>query len=207
MGRCGRYFSDWMRLVWKFSYLSTPFMPPFPHKIYCVSNLKHVYLQNHYILPPWLKLENLHPSSQNEIIFPTSFSLNPDTHDPIYSTPLGIYSPHCGLDNIMLSWGHDEYLYHICKDQSTLPLEALAMIRYHSFYPWHSGGAYMEFMDKTGHDERMLEAVRAFNPYDLYSKSDDVPSVEALKVCLCFIYIRCNFELFIFRLYELTMRL
>jgi inositol oxygenase len=28
----------------------------------------------------------------------------------------------------------------------------------------------------------MLQAVKAFNPYDLYSKSDDVPSVEELKV-------------------------
>jgi inositol oxygenase len=32
------------------------------------------------------------------------------------------------------------------------------------------------------HDVKMLEAVKAFNPYDLYSKSDDVPSVEVLKV-------------------------
>lgn len=70
--------------------------------------------------------------------------------------------------------------YHIAKDQSTLPDEALAMIRYHSFYPWHSCGAYMEFMNE--HDVKMLEAVRAFNPYDLYSKSDDTPSVETLKV-------------------------
>lgn len=54
-------------------------------------------------------------------------------------------------------------------------------VRYHSFYPWHSAGAYMEFMDE--HDEKMLEAVRAFNPYDLYSKSDDVPKVEDLKLC------------------------
>ena len=30
-------------------------------------------------------------------------------------------------------------------------------------------------------DEKMLAAVRAFNPYDLYSKSDDVPKVEDLK--------------------------
>jgi len=83
------------------------------------------------------------------------------------------------MDNIMLSWGHDEYLYHIVKEQSTLPAESLAMIRYHSFYPWHSAGAYTEFMDE--HDHSMLEAVRAFNPYDLYSKSDDVPSIEVLK--------------------------
>jgi inositol oxygenase len=31
-------------------------------------------------------------------------------------------------------------------------------------------------------DQVLLNAVKAFNPYDLYSKSDDVPSVEQLKV-------------------------
>ncbi|GAW13067.1 hypothetical protein EKO27_g7893 [Xylaria grammica] len=113
------------------------------------------------------------------IIYPGSFSDNPDIHDPIYSTKHGIYTPGCGLDNIMLSWGHDEYLYEVVKDQSTLPAEALAMIRYHSFYPWHKEGAYREFMNE--HDEKMLEAVRAFNPYDLYSKSDGLPDVEVLK--------------------------
>ena len=30
---------------------------------------------------------------------------------------------------------HMQYLYHVLKDQSTLPEEGLAMIRYHSFYP------------------------------------------------------------------------
>lgn len=113
------------------------------------------------------------------IIYPDTFANNPDSTNPIYSTKLGIYSPGCGMDNVMLSWGHDEYLYHIVKDQSTLPAEALAMIRYHSFYPWHSAGAYTELMDE--HDEAMLEAVKAFNPYDLYSKSDEVPSIEVLK--------------------------
>jgi inositol oxygenase len=38
----------------------------------------------------------------------------------------------------------------------------------------------MEFMNE--HDHAMLAAVRAFNPYDLYSKSDEVPSVGVLKV-------------------------
>ena len=115
------------------------------------------------------------------IIYPDTFKNNPDYGHEIYGTKNGIYTPGCGLDNIMLSWGHDEYLYMVVKDQSTLPEEALAMISYHSFYPWHSAGAYHEFMDE--HDVKMLEAVKAFNPYDLYSKSDDVPSVEVLKVC------------------------
>lgn len=54
------------------------------------------------------------------------------------------------------------------------------MIRYHSFYPWHSEGAYTQFMNEK--DKKMLAAVQAFNPYDLYSKDDAVPSVEELKV-------------------------
>ena len=116
----------------------------------------------------------------DRIILPDTFRNNPDYVHEIYSTKNGIYSPGCGMGNIMLSWGHDEYLYHVVKDQSTLPAEALAMIRYHSFYPWHQQNAYRHFMDE--HDEKMLEAVRAFNPYDLYSKSDDVPSVKELKV-------------------------
>jgi inositol oxygenase len=116
----------------------------------------------------------------DKIIYPDTFVDNPDYGHEVYSTKYGIYEPGCGLDNVMLSWGHDEYLYLIAKDQSTLPDQALAMIRYHSFYPWHSGGAYMELMNEK--DEKMLEAVRAFNPYDLYSKSDDVPSTEELKV-------------------------
>ncbi|KAI0470644.1 DUF706-domain-containing protein [Xylariaceae sp. FL0804] len=108
-----------------------------------------------------------------------SFADNPDATDPIYSEKFGIYAKGCGLDNVMLSWGHDEYLYHVCKEQSTLPAEALAMIRYHSFYPWHREGAYAELMD--AHDAQMLDAVRAFNPYDLYSKSDGLPDAEELR--------------------------
>ncbi|KJZ73298.1 hypothetical protein HIM_07302 [Hirsutella minnesotensis 3608] len=113
------------------------------------------------------------------IILPDTFANNPDSTNPAFNTKFGIYTPGCGLDNVMLSWGHDEYLYHVVRDQSTLPDEALAMIRYHSFYPWHREGAYTELMCKKDH--AMLKAVQAFNPYDLYSKSDDVPSVEELK--------------------------
>ncbi|KAL5343014.1 inositol oxygenase [Aspergillus crustosus] len=108
-----------------------------------------------------------------------SFKSNEDYGNKIYDTKFGIYSPGCGLENVMLSWGHDEYLYHIVKDQSTIPDEGLAMIRYHSFYPWHREGAYSELMND--HDKKMLEAVRAFNPYDLYSKSDEVPDPEKLE--------------------------
>ncbi|WEW56396.1 myo-inositol oxygenase [Emydomyces testavorans] len=113
------------------------------------------------------------------IIYPGTFVNNPDYEHEVYSTKYGIYTPNCGLDNVMLSWGHDEYLYNVVKSQSKLPEEGLAMIRYHSFYPWHSAGAYRHLMNER--DYKMLEAVQAFNPYDLYSKSDEVPNVDELK--------------------------
>jgi inositol oxygenase len=53
------------------------------------------------------------------------------------------------------------------------------MIRYHSFYPWHREGAYKHLMNEK--DEQILSAVKAFNPYDLYSKSDESCKVEKLK--------------------------
>ncbi|KAH9887960.1 myo-inositol oxygenase [Cubamyces lactineus] len=114
-----------------------------------------------------------------KIIYPETFANNPDSKDPVYSTEYGVYSPHCGLENVMLSWGHDEYLYHVLKKQSSLPMDALYMIRYHSFYPWHREGAYSHLTNAE--DQRALEAVRAFNPYDLYSKSDEPVNVEKVK--------------------------
>ncbi|KAL1948694.1 hypothetical protein VTO73DRAFT_10500 [Trametes versicolor] len=114
-----------------------------------------------------------------KIIYPDTFTNNPDSQDPVYSTEFGVYSPHCGLENVMLSWGHDEYMYHILKKQSSLPVDALYMVRYHSFYPWHREGAYAHLTNAE--DQRALEAVRAFNPYDLYSKSDEPVNVEKVK--------------------------
>lgn len=114
-----------------------------------------------------------------KIIFPDNFRTNPDFFNPLYNTKYGIYSKHCGLENVMLSWGHDEYMYHIAKGSSTLPPQALAMIRYHSFYPWHQELAYTYLMND--HDKEMLKAVKVFNKYDLYSKIDQRYDVEELK--------------------------
>jgi len=92
-----------------------------------------------------------------------------------------------------------QYLYHVLKGQCSLPEEALAMIRYHSFYPcvfpifarvshgaesliefrWHREGAYSHLTNEK--DKRALAAVRAFNPYDLYSKSDQPVDAQALR--------------------------
>ncbi len=113
----------------------------------------------------------------SSIVYHDFFQANPDYSNPEYNSQYGIYEPNCGLRNVMLSWGHDEYMYNVCKP--FLPPQGLAMIRYHSFYPWHSEGAYRHLMDE--HDHKMLEYVKLFNPYDLYSKSDDPPDVEQLR--------------------------
>ncbi|GMM37697.1 hypothetical protein DASC09_050220 [Saccharomycopsis crataegensis] len=109
-------------------------------------------------------------------VYPDTFKANPDNENPTYNTKYGIYRPGIGLDNVMLCWGHDEYIYKICVKQSTIPKEGLAMLRYHSCYPIHRENEYQYLMND--HDKKMLEAVKAFNPYDLYSKSDEVYEID-----------------------------
>jgi inositol oxygenase len=130
--------------------------------------------------PQWAVVGDTFPvgcAYSDKIVYPEFFSANPDSRDARYQTPLGVYEEGCGLDKVDLSWGHDEYLYHVVKDY--LPEEALYMIRYHSFYPWHQEGAYHQLMDDR--DRRMLPWVKEFNPYDLYSKSAERPDLEKLK--------------------------
>jgi len=68
--------------------------------------------------------------------------------DPRYNSDLGIYTEGCGLDNLDFAYGHDEYLYRMLIANGTqIPPEGLAMVRYHSAYPWHTGGAYRQFMN------------------------------------------------------------
>lgn len=129
--------------------------------------------------PQWAVVGDTFPVGcrySEKIVFPEFFAENPDSRVPAYQTPCGIYAEGCGLDSVHLSWGHDEYLYHVVKDY--LPEEGLAMIRYHSFYPCHREGEYAHLM--TAHDRRMMNWVRRFNPYDLYSKGHERPDVAAL---------------------------
>jgi inositol oxygenase len=56
-------------------------------------------------------------------------------------------------------------------NEAKIPYEGLAMIRYHSAYPWHSYGAYRHLM--TEKDEDMMKHVLDFNQFDLYTKDDD----------------------------------
>jgi inositol oxygenase len=130
--------------------------------------------------PQWAVVGDTFPvgcAYSDKIVFPEFFNANPDSKVPKCQTKLGVYSEGCGLDNVDLSWGHDEYLYHVVKDY--LPEPGLNMIRYHSFYPGHREGAYDYLMNDR--DREMFEWVRRFNPYDLYSKGTERPKLSELR--------------------------
>ena len=131
--------------------------------------------------PQWAVVGDTFPVGcqySDKVVFPEFFAANPDFHNPLYQTQNGVYEENGGLDKVNLSWGHDEYLYHVVKDY--LPTPALYMIRYHSFYAAHSEGAYQNLMNET--DRKLFAtAVKTFNPYDLYSKTPEKPSVEKLR--------------------------
>lgn len=133
--------------------------------------------------PQWCVVGDTFPvgcAPDPSIVFGTeSFAKNPDMQDPKLNTKLGIYEENCGLDKVYMSWGHDEYLYRVLLENThSLPEEALNIIRFHSFYPWHTGEAYGYLCNNKDHE--MLKWVREFNQFDLYTKAPEMPNVEAL---------------------------
>ena len=130
--------------------------------------------------PQWAVVGDTFPvgcAPSDKIVYPEYFKLNPDYTDKVYSTKYGVYEPNCGLRNVHLSWGHDEYVYHMMKNY--LPEPGLYMLRYHSFYAQHREHAYDHHLDK--HDEEMFKYVNLFNPYDLYSKNPTPPDWTKLR--------------------------
>lgn len=119
--------------------------------------------------------------SDNIVFGRESFADNPDFTHPVYSTKFGMYKEKCGLSNVLMSWGHDEYLYRVLRNHPDckIPEEGLYAIRFHSFYPWHTCGDYMHLCDD--YDLRMMEWVNEFNKFDLYSKTDQLPDVPAIE--------------------------
>ena len=130
--------------------------------------------------PQWAVVGDTFPvgcAYSDKIVYPEFFKENPDWHNKIYQDKLGIYTENCGLDNVHMSWGHDEYVYHMMKDY--IPEPGLYMLRYHSFYSQHREHAYNHLMSE--HDHEMFKWVTLFNPYDLYSKSPNQKSWNELK--------------------------
>uniref|UniRef100_A0A4W3J7Z0 Inositol oxygenase n=3 Tax=Callorhinchus milii TaxID=7868 RepID=A0A4W3J7Z0_CALMI len=134
--------------------------------------------------PQWSVVGDSYPVGcrfQNSIVYRDStFTENPDQKDPRYNSLCGIYEPNCGLDKVLMSWGHDEYMYNVLRvNKCKIPEEGLYMIRFHSFYPWHTSGDYMHLCNSK--DLRMLEWVKEFNKFDLYTKYQKLPDIKQLQ--------------------------
>ncbi|KAL4291422.1 hypothetical protein GQ457_14G006580 [Hibiscus cannabinus] len=130
-------------------------------------------------LPQWAVVGDTYPvgCAFDESIY---FEENPDYHNSAYNTKYGVYSKGCGLNNVMMSWGHDDYMYLVAKENNTtLPSAALFIIRYHSFYALHRSGSYKQLMNEE--DVENLKWLQIFNKYDLYSKSKVRVDVEKVK--------------------------
>ncbi|WP_207535926.1 inositol oxygenase family protein [Desertivirga arenae] len=130
--------------------------------------------------PQWAVVGDTFPvgcAFSDKIVYSEFFEHNPDYTDERYNTKLGIYQENCGLDKVHMSWGHDEYVYHMMKDY--IPEPGLYMLRYHSFYSQHREHAYNHLMSE--HDHEMFKWVKLFNPYDLYSKNPNQKSWAELK--------------------------
>jgi inositol oxygenase len=130
--------------------------------------------------PQWAVVGDTFPVGcawSEDIVYHEYFAGNPDRNVPEYQTKYGVYGSNCGLDNVHMSFSHDGYIGEVMKNY--LPAEALYMLRYHSFYPWHRHGAYDHLCNDT--DRAMLKWIQDFNQYDLYSKGHSKPDVKALK--------------------------
>jgi inositol oxygenase len=130
--------------------------------------------------PQWAVVGDTFPvgcAHSEKIVYPEFFDQNPDSKDERYNTTYGVYAPNCGLRNVHMSWGHDEYVYQMMKDY--IPESGLYMLRYHSFYAQHREHAYDHLMDD--HDREMFKWVKLFNPYDLYSKNPNPPDWNVLR--------------------------
>ncbi|RWR82726.1 inositol oxygenase 1-like protein [Cinnamomum micranthum f. kanehirae] len=115
-------------------------------------------------LPQWCVVGDTFPlgcAFDESIVHHQYFKENPDSQDPVFSRKLGIYSEKCGLDRVIMSWGHDEYMYLVAKENKTsLPPAALFIIRFHSFYALHRSGAYEYLMNDE--DKEMLKWLLIF---------------------------------------------
>ncbi|PIA42878.1 hypothetical protein AQUCO_02000376v1 [Aquilegia coerulea] len=154
------------------------------HLVGLIHDLGKVLLHHKFgALPQWAVVGDTFPvgcAFDESCVHYKYFKENPDYNNPKYNTKNGIYTEGCGLNNVMMSFGHDDYMYHVAKEnKTTLPSAGLFIIRYHSFYPLHRSGAYTHLMNEE--DVENLKWLQVFNKYDLYSKSKVRIDVEKVK--------------------------
>jgi inositol oxygenase len=134
-------------------------------------------------LPQWAVVGDIFPvgcSHSEKIVKAEYFQYNPDQKNELYNTLYGVYEPNCGLDSLLMSWGHDDYMFSVCRHNNCrIPLNGLNIIRFHSFYPWHKEKAYEHLMKES--DFELRDLVQKFSNCDLYSKASAIHSDEEIE--------------------------
>lgn len=131
-------------------------------------------------LPQWSVVGDIYPVGcqfSDKVIFSEFFEYNTDKF-----TKFGIYEPNTGLDNLTLAWSHDEYLYQVLKNHTacTIPDKYLRVIRYHSFYAFHTENDYDYLANYQ--DLALRPLLNKFSKCDLYSKDDmNKLNIDSLK--------------------------
>uniref|UniRef100_A0A1D1Z757 Inositol oxygenase n=1 Tax=Anthurium amnicola TaxID=1678845 RepID=A0A1D1Z757_9ARAE len=75
-------------------------------------------------LPQWAVVGDTFPvgcAYDKSIVHYQYCKENPDYNNPAYNTKLGMYSEGCGLDKVLMSWGHDDYMYLLCTSVELIP--------------------------------------------------------------------------------------
>lgn len=147
-------------------------------------------LDDYGALPQWSVVGDTYPVAcpfepQNVFAHKSYYQASADypSYNTSTSTHFGSYPKFCGFDQVDMSFGHDEYIYKVAEQGSALPYEALYLLRYHSFYPWHTpqtgGHGYQTLASKR--DWHLLPLLKAFQKADLYSKLPELPPKEVLE--------------------------
>lgn len=143
---------------------------------------KIMLLPNYGELPQWAVVGDTFPIdielSSNYNYYEKGYHLNNE------SINKSNYQEIIGFENIDFSWGHDEYLASILENSiNTLPREAFYIVRYHSFYSWHTPRNEKRGYEKyaSEQDWYMLPLLKLFQKSDLYSKTKDIPDTEKIK--------------------------
>ena len=112
------------------------------------------------------------------------YKLCSDFKNSDFNTINGIYEPHCGFENITMTFSHDYYLYNVfLKSAHILPDEALYIIRFHSFYAWHTPHNNIRSYSNLANDLdwKNLPLLKLFQKTDLYSKHNEIPNIQKLE--------------------------
>jgi len=93
-----------------------------------------------------------------------------------------LYEPFCGFEKLNFTISHDYYLYKVLK-KTKISDEGLYLIRFHSFYAFHSPRNNIRGYTYYANDKdwKMLPLLKLLQKCDLYSKTRNIPDFNDYK--------------------------